>query len=78
MYALLIFDKVFIFDLTAYYGLFSLSEVNLKGYYVIRNYKDVLLHYRDNYFENEIGDMEQLYNFLLRVCVNYLKDLVLF
>ena len=78
MYALLILDKAFIFDLTAYYGLFSLSEVNLVGYYVIGNYKDILLHYRERYFKNDIGEIEQLYNFLFRVCVYYLKDLALF
>ena len=77
MYALIIFDKIFIFDLTAYYGLFNISEVNLSGYYVLDNYRDVLLHYKEKYFNNDIGDMEQLFKFLFRICVNYLKDLVL-
>ena len=77
MYALIIFDKIFIFDLTAYYGLFNLSEVNLSGYYLIDDYKDVLLHYKVKYFNNNIGDIEHIFNFLFRICVNYLKDLVL-
>ena len=77
MYALIIFEKVFIFDLTAYYGLYDISSINLEGYYLIKNYKDVLMHYKDNYFEDNIGKVEQLLNFLFRICVNYLKDVVL-
>ncbi len=77
MYALIMFEKVFIFDLMAYYGLFYLNEVNLNGYVLIEDYKSVLLHYKDKYFNKDIGDIEQLFDFLFRICVNYLKEFLL-
>lgn len=77
MYALKIFGKIFIFDLTTFYGLFDISEVNLNGYLLIEDYRCVLMHYKNNYYDGTVGDVEQLFKFLFRVCVNYVRDVVL-
>ena len=77
MYALLIEEKIFLFDFLKSYGFYEQGEVNLSGYYVIRNYKVVLTHYLENYFDSNLLKIEQFSTFLQRICVNYLKDLCL-
>ena len=77
MYALLIEDKIFLFDFLKSYGFYEHNEVNLSGYYVIRNYNVVLKHYLENYFDSNLLNVEQFSIFLQRICVNYLKDLFL-
>ena len=78
MFALIILDKVFLFDLLNNYGFYEINEVNLEGYCVIDNYKLVLNHYKENYFDSDIGKIEKYSNFMFRICVNYVKDLFLY
>ena len=77
MFALIIDNKVLLFDLLQHYGLHLLTEVNLKGYRII-NYEDVIKHYEKNYFDSNLILIEQYSNFLFRVCLNYIKDYSLF
>ena len=76
MYALIIGENVFIFDMTAHYGIHSLIDVKLEGYQVIKKYKEVLKHYEKNYLDS-IYKIEQYCDFLFRICVIYVKDLFL-
>ena len=76
MFALIIDDEVFIFDLHKAYGFAPLDETNLSGYFKILYFKDVLRHYYDYYFcEEEIIKITKYSIFLFRLCTNYLKDL---
>ena len=76
MYALIIGENVFIFDMTAHYGIHPIIDINLEGYQVIKNYKEVLKHYEKNYLDS-IYKIEQYCDFLFRICVIYIKDLFL-
>ena len=76
MYALIIDDKVLIFDLTKHYGIHLLDSTNLEGYLLVLNVFDVLNHFKNNYYnENEIYKIEKYSFFMFRICQNYLKDL---
>lgn len=75
MFALIILDKILLFDLTKHYGIYPIDEVNLDGYQLLLDYKQVLEHYKNNYFNNNLKSIERYSNFLFRICVSYLKDL---
>ena len=74
MFALMVDDKVLIFDQTKHYGLYDLYDVNLEGYLKVLEFKDVLLHYENNYYEQEKISLERYLGFLFRICINYLRD----
>ena len=78
MFALIILDKVMLFDLVQCYGFYVHKDVNLDGYFIIGNYKLVLEHYKNNYFDSDISEIEKYSDFMFRVCVNYVKDLCLY
>ena len=78
MFALIILDKVMLFDLMQNYGFYELEEVNLNGYYVIKNHKLVLEHYKKNYFDSDISKIEKYSDFMYKICRNYVKDLYLY
>ena len=75
MYALIINGMVLLFDMSNCYGLFNIKEVNLNGYQIIEDYRKVLNHYKNNYFDVDMKKIEQYTKFLFRICKNYLKDL---
>ena len=76
MYALIIEDKVLLFDMISHYGMHNAIDVNLEGYQIIKDYKKVFKHYEENYFDS-VFNIEQYCDFLFRICVTYLKDLFL-
>ena len=67
-----------LFDLMQNYGFYELGEVNLEGYFVIKDYKLVLAHYRENYFDSDISKIEKYSDFMYKICRNYVKDLYLY
>ncbi len=77
MFALVVIDRLLIFDLTKHYGFYLINDVNLDGYLYVLDYEIVLEHYKNNYFDADLKLIEQYSNFLFRVCLNYLKDLQL-
>lgn len=77
MYALIINDEVFLFDMLSYYGIHKLDDVNLNGYQILNDFKAILNHYLENYFDSNLLIIEQYCKFLQRICVSYLKDLYL-
>ena len=78
MFALIILNKVMIFDLMQSYGFYELEDANLEGYFIIENYKLVLEHYKENYFDSDISKIEKYSDFMFQICVNYVKDLYLY
>ena len=74
MFALIILDEVLIFDELNNYGLYKLDNINLNGYKIINNYKDVLKHYKNNNYENDRYKIERYSVFLFKVCQKYIKD----
>ena len=74
MFALIILERVLMFDLTKEYGFYSIFDVNLEGYLAILDYEDVLKHYKNNYFNDDLKQIERYSSFLFKVCLNYLKD----
>ena len=75
MFALIVGNRVLIFDLYKQYGFSDLCETNLSGYKIIY-LKDVLEHYKNYYFNHKQTQKIEKYSvFLFGVCKNYLKDL---
>lgn len=74
MFALVIIDTILIFDLTKEYGFYKIDEVNLEGYIALLDYIEVLKHYKNNYFNEDLKQIERYSSFLFKVCLNYLKD----
>ena len=75
MYALIINNEVFIFDISNYYGLYLLDDVNLDGYLKILDFKEVLFYYENNY-QTDLDKLEQYLEFLHSICLKFLKDLL--
>ena len=74
MFALIVLKRVLIFDLTKEYGFYNIFDVNFDGYIALLNYEDVLQHYKNNYFNDDLKQIEGYSNFLFKACLNYLKD----
>ena len=73
MFALIVDDDVFVFDLLYYYGFRKLEGTKLNEYCAVLYYSDVLEHY----IENNVIDLStlELYStFLHKICIKYLKD----
>lgn len=78
MFALIVENRVLIFDLYNQYGFSDLSETNLSGYIKVIYLKDVLEHFKNYYFNHkQTKKIEKYPVFLFDVCKNYLKDLQL-
>ena len=77
MFALIINESVFLFDMLQHYGVHLIIDVNLKGYQIIE-YKDVIKHYEENYFDSDLINIEQYSIFLYKICLNYIRDYSLF
>ena len=76
MFALVILERVLLFDYTSQYGMFELNEVNFNGYKILTNYKEIITYYHENYFkEKELKNIEQYSVYLHRICLKYLESL---
>ena len=74
MYALIVKDKVLIFDMNNHYGFHSINEVSLNGYLKVINLLDVI-KYSWCFDDVNIYKVEPYSDFLFRVCLKYLKSL---
>lgn len=77
MYALILNEEIFLFDKINSYGFYKRDEVNLEGYVVLYDFMAVLNHFMKNYFDSNLIEIEQYNIFLLRICLDYIKDLSL-
>ena len=75
MFALIIYQRVLLFDSVNHYGIYDLETVNLNGYLILTNYKEIITYYYAKYFcIEELKHLEQYSDFLYHVCLKYLKD----
>ena len=75
MFALIVYDKVLLFDLVKCYGLYDLASANLEGYELLPDFKKIITYYHENHFHvDEVFSVEQYSKFLYRICLKYLKD----
>lgn len=75
MFALIVLDRVLLFDFIKHYGMFKLETANLSGYKILSNFKEIITYYKERYFnEEDVMTIEQYFDFLYRVCLKYLKD----
>ena len=74
MYALIVGDELFRFDMNRGYGFVNRCDVNINDFIKVLCLSDVLEHYVTK-CENDVYKMEEYSMFLLRICWEYLKDL---
>jgi len=73
MFALVIKDKVLIFDAIKDYGIYDVEKTKLKGFLKVLNYDEVREHYSTNY-EVDLLKIELYTEFLHKICLKYLRD----
>ena len=74
MYALIIEDELFRFDINRGYGFILKKDANLNEFIKVLYLSDVLDYYMKKY-DNNVYLMEEYSMFLLRICQIYLKKL---
>lgn len=73
MFALIVNDKVLIFDAIKEYGIYDVEKTKLDGFLKILKYDEVRKHYSTNY-EVDLLKIELYTEFLHKICLKYLKD----
>lgn len=73
MYALIINDKVLIFDALKHYGIYKNYGMSLSGFLIVLDYK-VVSEYYYNKYAVDLTEIEQYSDFLFKICIQYLKD----
>lgn len=74
MFALIIYEKVLVFDVMKHYGLYNLADTYFLGYRKILDFKTILKYYEENFFDNNLIKIERYLDFLFKICILYLKD----
>jgi hypothetical protein len=73
MYALIVNEKVLIFDAIKHYGIYKNDVSCLSGFLEVLDYK-VVSEYYYNKYTIDLTEIEQYSDFLFKICIQYLKD----